>query len=110
MGLSPFPCCSWLRRCGAGVAVQLEEMALTLQSKITIAIFFFKAYWPYYLCQTSIVFCSNSQPVLAAIAFFLKEADFTCLQLLRSSHLCTNINFFLEKLNFQGKQPKLTAS
>lgn len=43
------------------------------------------------------MFCSNSQPVLAAIAFFLKEADFTCLQLLRSSHLCTNINFFFWK-------------
>lgn len=40
MGLSLFTRCSCLGRCDAGVAMQLEEMVLTLQSKITIAIFF----------------------------------------------------------------------
>lgn len=42
MGLSLFACCSCLRQCDAGVAVQLEETVLTSQSKITVAMYFLK--------------------------------------------------------------------
>lgn len=108
MGLSPFTCCSCLRQCNAGVAVQLEETILTLQSKITIAIFL---NWLTLLFIPSSAFCSNSQSVVTVIALFLQEADFTRLQLLHLSYLCININyFFFEKLNFHGKQPKGAAS
>lgn len=108
MGLSPFTCCSCLRQCNAGVAVQLEETILTLQSKITIAIFL---NWLTLLFIPSSAFCSNSQSVVTVIALFLQEADFTRLQLLHLSYLCINIIFFFfKKLSFHGKQPKGAAS
>lgn len=81
--------------------MQLQDMVLTLQSEITFAICFTLRFALVIYPNQPSMFCSNLT-VITAIALFLKQTDFTCLQLLHLSHLCINI-FFLKRLNFQAK-------